>query len=452
VRRAALIALDQMDQPAFTAQWVMRQLESPDEPLRQTALSILISRPAWAAEVSGLMKEWLADKLDDKQIEPLRTAVAAFAGDAVMQQLVTQSLASEKTPLATRLLLLQAIGEARIEKLPAAWVAELSRAIESPDNALTRAAIQTVRTRNLGDFDARLLSFAHDPNRPTDLRISALSAAAPRLKKLDSGDFDLLVGQLKKGVPPAIRLTASATLGHAPLDDQQLFALLPSLLSAGALDLPNLLPAYQRSTSTDLGQKLIETLMAAPAVSSLLPDAISQTLKKYPPSVQQAAGPLLKRLAIDVEQQQARLNELQPTLAAGDAKRGKTVFFSQQATCSTCHAINNEGGRIGPDLSKIGSIRTGRDLLESIIYPSTSFARCFEPYTIVTRDNQIHSGIIARESAEAIYLLTPAEERIVRSTIVTQQPSRISIMPQGLDAALTGAELADLVAFLQSLR
>ena len=62
---------------------------------------------------------------------------------------------------------------------------------------------------------------------------------------------------------------------------------------------------------------------------------------------------------------------------------------------------------MGPDLSKISAIRTGRDLLESIVYPSATFARGFEPYTIATEDGRTHSGIIARETTEALVLVSP---------------------------------------------
>jgi putative heme-binding domain-containing protein len=93
-------------------------------------------------------------------------------------------------------------------------------------------------------------------------------------------------------------------------------------------------------------------------------------------------------------------------------------------------------------------------LLESIIFPSVSFARGFEPYVIATQDGRIHSGIIARESSEAIELVTSdrSQVRLPRTSIQEIARSRVSIMPQGLDAQLNRQELADLIAYLQSLR
>jgi putative heme-binding domain-containing protein len=95
-----------------------------------------------------------------------------------------------------------------------------------------------------------------------------------------------------------------------------------------------------------------------------------------------------------------------------------------------------------------------RDLLESIVFPSASFARGFEPYVVETKAGKSYSGILAREHIDAIYLLTTEriEIRIGRDEIETFAPGRVSIMPQGLDAQLSRRELQDLLAYLQSLR
>ena len=44
-------------------------------------------------------------------------------------------------------------------------------------------------------------------------------------------------------------------------------------------------------------------------------------------------------------------------------------FHSEKAACFTCHAIGYRGGDVGPDLTKVGQIRSERDLLEAIVYP-----------------------------------------------------------------------------------
>ena len=167
-----------------------------------------------------------------------------------------------------------------------------------------------------------------------------------------------------------------------------------------------------------------------------------------------AATPLLKRLEADRGQQLALLTELEPLLKSGDARRGRAVFFGGRAACSACHVVNDQGGRIGPDLSKIGAIRSGRDLLEAIVSPSSSFVRGYEPYLVASRDGRQFTGTLARETVEAIVLNTTegARLRIPRASIEELQQGRVSIMPQGLDTQLSREQLADLLAFLQALR
>lgn len=64
------------------------------------------------------------------------------------------------------------------------------------------------------------------------------------------------------------------------------------------------------------------------------------------------------------------------------------------------------GEALGPDLVTIGVIRETCDLLESVVLPSTSFARGFRPYLIVTTEGKVLIGVMTRESTDAITLRT----------------------------------------------
>ncbi len=112
------------------------------------------------------------------------------------------------------------------------------------------------------------------------------------------------------------------------------------------------------------------------------------------------------------------------------------------------------GGAVGPDLTLIGKIRTERDLLESIVFPSLSFVRGYEPVSISTKNGKVHNGVIRKDTPEEIVLATGVnqEVRISRKDIDEIQPSKVSVMPAGLDQQLTPRELADLVAFLKACR
>jgi putative heme-binding domain-containing protein len=455
VRRGALIALDQMDGGNLTRDQVTPLLNTSDPALQQAALAIMTRRRGWAKETVGLLGDWLRQpKLDATRQEGLRGALLAFSGDRGVQDLVARALHDEATSPGTRLLLLDMMAQAPLPKLPEAWVKELGGSLTRPDDRVMRQALAVVRTAHVAEFDATLLGLARDDKRPADVRIAALAAVAPRLRELESALFDYLLGRLDPEAPPLERLAAAQALGSARLSDAQLGRLTKAITTAGGLELPQLLAPYEHSRSAAVGKDLVEALARSPAQGSLTPDALRRTLQHYPAEVRDAADPLVKRLAPDAARQKARLAELEPLLTGGDRGRGREVFFGKKATCGLCHAVRGEGGHIGPDLSTIGAIRSGRDLLESIVFPSTSFARGYEPYVVATRTGTVHVGTLARETADAVYLhlADRSEVRVARSEIDSIEPGRVSIMPQGLDAQLSRQELGDLLAFLQSLR
>lgn len=455
VRRGAVIALDQMDGGNLTRDLVVPLLDTDDAALHHTVMSLIIARPDWAGEVLGLLCRWLAQAdLPEGRRETLRSALLAFGKDPAIQELVGQALTREQTPLSTRLLLLEMMAQTPLDKLPTGWVRELGRALEYGEERIERQAVATIRARAIQDFDESLHLLADDPARAADLRVAALATAAPRLAGIEAPLFEFLLTRLDPNLPPLARLAAAEALGNARLSDIQLEALVPKVANAGALEMVHLVAAYERSKSAPVGKKLVEALDKSPGLSSLPPEILRRSLQAYPAEVQQAAEPLLKRLQVDTDKQNARLAELEPVLAGGDALRGRDVFFGKKAACTTCHTIQNDGGRVGPDLTKIGSIRTGRDLLEAVVFPSASIVRGYEPYLINTSDGRVHNGIIGRQTPEAIFLITAdrTEIRIARSTVDTIERSPVSIMPQGLDAQLTRQELGDLIAYLQSLR
>jgi putative heme-binding domain-containing protein len=457
VRRGALIALDQMEGGSLTREQVVPLVGTTDPALQKAVVAVIARHPDWAGAVAGLVRGWIARRtLDDAGREALREAVRAFASNAEIQDLVARSLRAGDTPLEARLLLIEALSRTPLKALPPAWSEGLARSLKDRDDRVVRQAIASVRTTGGSAFDETLRELASDRSRPDDLRVAAWAALGPRAPAIDAAAFEFLRAQLRSDRPPLLRLAAAEGLGSMRLDDRQLAALAPSIAEAGPLELPRLLGPYERSSDPAVADRLLAALAKAPGFASLSADVLRRVLAGYPGEVRSASAPLLRRLEVDRGAQEARLTELEPLLkaGAGDAKRGRTVFFGRTAACSTCHAVKNEGGRIGPDLSKIGSIRAGRDLLEAIAFPSVSFVRGYEPYVVATRDGRVASGTLARETLEAIFLNTSDanEVRIPRDQIEDLQQGRQSIMPQGLDTQLNRGDLADLLAFLQSLR
>jgi len=130
------------------------------------------------------------------------------------------------------------------------------------------------------------------------------------------------------------------------------------------------------------------------------------------------------------------------------------VFNGAKAACASCHAIGYLGGNIGPDLTNIGTVRTERDLLEAILYPSVSFVRSYEPIIVATKSGDEYSGVLRKDGTDEIVLATGVnvEVSIARQDIAELRPGNVSVMPQGLDVQLSRQEMADLLAFLKNTK
>ena len=152
-------------------------------------------------------------------------------------------------------------------------------------------------------------------------------------------------------------------------------------------------------------------------------------------------------------QQERRLNELSAYLPKGDAERGAKLFNNQdKSKCTICHLKGDKGVRLGPDLTWIGAIRSERDLLEAIVYPSASIARYHEVVNVLTKDGNVVSGLLVRETVDEMFL--SSAEGVVQSVpyqdIKQARYSNVSLMPEGLDQLLKPEEIADLVAYLKA--
>jgi len=130
----------------------------------------------------------------------------------------------------------------------------------------------------------------------------------------------------------------------------------------------------------------------------------------------------------------------------GDRARGAAVF---EKHCLTCHFVQGRGHRVGPDLSGIGA-RAKEVVLVDLLDPSRQVSPDFVAYTLITRDGQVLSGLLASETAGGITLRRAegAQDFVPRAQIEELRSSGQSLMPAGLEQNLSEENISDLLAFL----
>ena len=135
----------------------------------------------------------------------------------------------------------------------------------------------------------------------------------------------------------------------------------------------------------------------------------------------------------------------------GDSEKGKILFTSQN--CIACHTYEDGQTPKGPHLADIGKRYSKPELLESILRPSAKLAQGFESWQFLMDDGTTYVGFVVLESAESVTIRQSngVAAELLRPDLEDRKKQETSMMPEGLVSNLTVEQLADLVAYLQSL-
>ena len=134
----------------------------------------------------------------------------------------------------------------------------------------------------------------------------------------------------------------------------------------------------------------------------------------------------------------------------GDPGRGKEVFKAQ---CSTCHRLEGVGQQVGADLAAIRD--RGLDaVLLNILDPNREVMPQFLSYVLVTTTGRVLTGMIAAETANSLTIRQPdgREETVLRIHIDELRSTGLSYMPEGLEKQIDVPAMADLLAYLNSIK
>lgn len=264
-------------------------------------------------------------------------------------------------------------------------------------------------------------------------------------------DRDLLVEALASAQPQVVRAAAEALLRlpapGRPAEMGQALATLRCYCEA----------PEERAVRTALTELLVHwsgrSLRVEEASDTRSPPSPAELRMAYGPWLEwfeaehPAEAARLSAPAVDASAWRARLEGID--WSAGDAQRGLRVF--ERRACHRCHSGS---GRLGPSLAGAAARFARDDLFLAIIDPSKDVAPLYQTVSVVTHDGQSYHGLVVYESSQTVLLQTSADTtlRIAGEQIFGMRPSRQSLMPVGLLNDLTDQDLADLYAYLRTLR
>ncbi len=135
-------------------------------------------------------------------------------------------------------------------------------------------------------------------------------------------------------------------------------------------------------------------------------------------------------------------------------ERGRSVLGL--ASCLKCHAIDGVGGKTGPDLREVVPRYGIRRLLQQVLEPSRHIAEGYAAELFFLRGGGVVSGRVVQEDDIAVWVLDdPYKDqprRVEKAQVEERRVSEVSVMPEGLLWTFGREEIADLVAYMETLR
>jgi putative heme-binding domain-containing protein len=284
---------------------------------------------------------------------------------------------------------------------------------------------------------------AMDDKKPAPAR--AVAVRSLRFAAFDDVR-DLLAEALASRQPPELQTAAIETL--ASFDDARVAQILLSAWPG--------MSAKLRATAA-------EALFARPLWINAFLDALENgtigradvdparlnLLKQYPDDGVRARAS--RSFAAGLPRRQEVVAAYQKALVRkGDRERGKGVFKTH---CSSCHRLENVGQQIGAELSAVRD--RGLDaVLLNILDPNREVMPQFQSYILVTTSGRVLTGMITAETATSLTIRKPdgGDETVLRLDIDELRSTGQSYMPEGLEKQIDVPAMADLLAYLNSVR
>jgi predicted transcriptional regulator len=159
-------------------------------------------------------------------------------------------------------------------------------------------------------------------------------------------------------------------------------------------DLVQVIEIISTLRDDSLDGEMLDQLVSLKAARAIPTSTLVNLYRDRSDSLKSKAKKVADQLLQSDPQTKQTVQTLLGRLPAGDPIRGLTLYHSTKANCGACHQMGYRGGKIGPELSKIGSARTAEALLEAILFPSQRIEQGFETVSVLIDDGRVLNGIV----------------------------------------------------------
>jgi putative membrane-bound dehydrogenase-like protein len=131
----------------------------------------------------------------------------------------------------------------------------------------------------------------------------------------------------------------------------------------------------------------------------------------------------------------------------GAADRGAPLFDQH---CAPCHALRGRGHEVGPNLGEFAA-KSVADFVQAIFDPNSAINPNYLGYHVETKDGRSLTGMVRGETAGGLTLVQGGgvKETLLRGDLKELRAGKLSLMPEGLEQALTPQDVADLIAWIK---
>jgi putative membrane-bound dehydrogenase-like protein len=317
---------------------------------------------------------------------------------------------------------------------------------------LRRPSAYTQRYLEYGSAIAKYLdyvqqhavAFVVDPKNPINDRLQAMQAIQPAsLDKLT----DLFRSTLKPDQPQPVQAAALELLGKTGHDKvpETILAAWPAMspkVRATATEVFLSRPKWVSAFFDAVEQKKIARGDVDPARIALLLKSPNRAVRVRAEELFKGTGPGSRKDVIEAYQKALTLK--------GDLAKGKLVFKNN---CSACHKLDGVGEEVGADIRAIRD-RGIESMMLNILDPNREVKPQYLAYTLETTTGKSISGMITAETPNSVTIrrLDGTSETIQRGDIDKLRSTGLSFMPEGLEKQIDLQAMADLLAYLNSIK